>query len=47
MAGVDVTTVRYDGIVHDFMLLDAMSQANATRAAIAQAVAFLRSALDA
>ena len=46
VAGVNVTTVRYDGIIHDFMLLDAMSQANATRAAIAQAVAFLRSALD-
>ena len=42
VAGVDVTTVRYDGVVHDFMLLDAMSDANATRAAIAQAIAFLR-----
>ena len=45
MAGVDVTTVRYDGVVHDFMLLNAMSEANATRAAIAQAIAFLRAAL--
>ena len=36
--------VRYDGIIHDFMMLDAMRDANATRAAIAQAVAFLRSA---
>jgi acetyl esterase/lipase len=44
-AGVDVTTVRYDGVVHDFMLLDAMRDANATRAAIEQAVAFLRRAL--
>ena len=43
-AGVPVTTVRYDGIVHDFMLLNAMSEANATRAAIAQATAFLREA---
>ncbi|MBV9940685.1 MAG: alpha/beta hydrolase fold domain-containing protein [Solirubrobacterales bacterium] len=41
MAGVAVTTVRYDGVVHDFMLLNAMSEANATRAAIA----FLREAL--
>ena len=24
-AGVPVTTVRYDGVVHDFMLLNAMS----------------------
>ena len=44
-AGVAVTTVRYDGVVHDFMLLNAMSQAHATRAAIAQATAFLRAAL--
>jgi hypothetical protein len=45
LAGVPVTTVRYDGVVHDFMLLNAMSEANATRAAIAQATAFLRAAL--
>jgi acetyl esterase len=44
-AGVRVTTVRYDGVVHDFMLLNAMSEANATRAAIAQATALLREAL--
>jgi acetyl esterase len=44
-AGVPVTTVRYDGVVHDFMLLNAMSEAKATRAAIAQATAFLRRAL--
>jgi acetyl esterase len=44
-AGVAVTTVRYDGVVHDFMLLNSMSQAHATRAAIAQATAFLRAAL--
>jgi acetyl esterase len=44
-AGVPVTTVRYDGVVHDFMLLNAMSKAKATRAAIAQATEFLRQAL--
>ena len=33
-------------VVHDFMLLNAMSEANATRAAIAQATAFLRTALS-
>ena len=27
MAGVPITTVRYDGVVHDFMLLNAMSEA--------------------
>jgi acetyl esterase len=42
LAGVPVTTVRYDGTVHDFMLLNSLSQSNATRAAIAQATAFLR-----
>jgi acetyl esterase len=45
LAGVPVTAVRYDGVVHDFMLLNSMSQTNATRAAIAQATAFLRDAL--
>jgi acetyl esterase len=44
-ADVAVTTVRYDGVVHDFMLLNAMSEAHGTRAAIAQATAFLRAAL--
>jgi acetyl esterase len=44
-AGVPVTTVRYDGVVHDFMLLNAMSESLATRAAIAQATAHLRAAL--
>jgi acetyl esterase len=44
-AGVPITTVRYDGVVHDFMLLNAMSEARATRAAIAQATAHLRDAL--
>jgi acetyl esterase len=44
-AGVPVTTVRYDGTIHDFMLLNALSQTRATRAAIAQATAFLRAGL--
>jgi acetyl esterase len=44
-AGVLVTTVRYDGVVHDFMLLNAMSDSRATRAAIAQATAHLCAAL--
>jgi acetyl esterase/lipase len=46
-AGVAVTTVRYPGVIHDFMLLNSMSQAHATRAAIAQAVALLRAAFAA
>jgi acetyl esterase len=44
-AGVPITTVRYDGAIHDFMLLNPMSEANATRAAIAQATTHLREAL--
>jgi acetyl esterase len=44
-AGVAVTTVRYDGITHDFMMLNPLSDTDATRAAVAQAIAFLKSAL--
>jgi acetyl esterase len=44
-AGVPITTVRYDGAIHDFMLLNPMSEAKATRAAIAQATTHLREAL--
>src|SRR5690348_15352741 len=41
-AGVAVTTVRYDGITHDFMMLNPLSGTHATRAAIVQAIAVLR-----
>jgi acetyl esterase len=44
-AGVPVTTVRYDGITHDFMMLNPLSGTHATRAAVAQAVSILRDAL--
>jgi acetyl esterase len=44
-AGVAVTTVRYDGITHDFMMLNPLSETHATRAAIAQAISVLRRAL--
>jgi acetyl esterase len=44
-AGVEVTTVRYDGITHDFMMLNPLSGTHATRAAIAQAISMLRDAL--
>jgi acetyl esterase len=44
-AGVPVTTVRYDGTIHDFMLLNALSETSATRAAIDQATVFLRAGL--
>ena len=44
-AGVPVTTVRYDGITHDFMMLNPLSGTHATRAAVAQAICTLRQAL--
>jgi len=45
-AGVEVTTVRFDGTIHDFMLLNALSNTRATRAAIGQATSFLRAGLQ-
>jgi acetyl esterase/lipase len=44
-AGVKVTTVRYDGAIHDFMMLNPLSETRAARAAIAQAIGALRQAL--
>jgi len=44
-AGVAVTTVRYDGITHDFMMLNPLSNTHATRAAVDQAISILRDAL--
>ena len=44
-AGVAVTTVRYDGAIHDFMMLNPLSRTHATRAAIAQAISVLREVL--
>src|SRR5947207_9719411 len=44
-AGVEITTVRYDGITHDFMMLNPLSNTRATRAAVAQAISMLRGAL--
>jgi acetyl esterase len=43
---VAVTTVRYDGITHDFMMLNPLSGTHATRAAVAQAISVLRDALQ-
>jgi acetyl esterase/lipase len=43
--GVKVTTVRYDGITHDFMMLNPLSNTCATRGAVAQAISILRDAL--
>ncbi len=40
-----MTTVRYDGITHDFMMLNPLSTTHATRAGVAQAISILRDVL--
>jgi acetyl esterase/lipase len=44
-AGVPVTATRYQGIIHDFVMLNALRGTHAAQAAITQATAVLRSAL--
>ncbi len=44
-AGVPVTQVRYAGTIHDFVLLNPITNTPAPRAAIAQAAGYLRKAL--
>ncbi|MET9459119.1 alpha/beta hydrolase [Streptomyces canus] len=46
-AGVPVTAVRYQGIIHDFVMLNALRGTHAAEAAIAQAVSTLRTAFTA
>jgi acetyl esterase len=43
-AGVGVTSTRYNGTIHDFVMLNPLAEARTTRAAIAQANAALRAA---
>ena len=44
-AGVPVTTVRYAGIVHDFVGLNPLRHTYAAEAAVNQGIAFLRGVL--
>ena len=44
-AGVPVTAVRYQGIIHDFVMLNALRDTHAADAAIGQAIATLHAAL--
>jgi acetyl esterase/lipase len=44
-AGVSVTSVRYGGIIHDFVMLNALRPTHAAQAAITQATEYLRTAL--
>jgi acetyl esterase len=43
-AGVTVTSTRYNGVIHDFVMLNGVADSPATRAAIAQGNAALRQA---
>jgi acetyl esterase len=45
-AGVDVTAVRYEGVFHDFMMLNALAETNANRDATAQTARALTAALS-
>ncbi|WP_433444198.1 alpha/beta hydrolase [Nonomuraea sp. CA-141351] len=45
-AGVPTTSVRYNGILHDFMMLNPVRDTHAARAATAQAIQVLRAALN-
>jgi len=45
-AGVPVTAMRYQGIIHDFVMVNAMHDTHAAKAATAQGGEFLRAALD-
>jgi len=43
-AGVPVTAVRYQGIIHDFVMVNALRETHAAEAAITQAITVLRRA---
>ena len=45
-AGVKVTAVRYGGIIHDFVMVNSLHDTEASKHAIAQAVSFLKAALE-
>ncbi|MFF9279780.1 alpha/beta hydrolase [Streptomyces griseosporeus] len=44
-AGVPVTAVRYQGVIHDFVMLNALRETHAAEAAISMAAGTLRTAL--
>jgi acetyl esterase/lipase len=44
-AGVRTTSVRYNGIIHDFMMLNPLRGTAATTGAVEQAIHVLRKAL--
>jgi acetyl esterase len=46
-AGVPVSAIRYQGMIHDFVMLNALRETHAAEGAIAQAIDFLSKALGA
>ncbi|WP_433142665.1 alpha/beta hydrolase [Actinomadura nitritigenes] len=44
-AGVPTTSIRYNGAIHDFMMLNPVRDTQASRAATAQAIAVIKAAL--
>jgi acetyl esterase/lipase len=44
-AGVDVAATRYEGIIHDFVMVNDLRRTNAAEAAITQSIEYLREAL--
>jgi acetyl esterase len=45
-AGVPVTAVRYQGIIHDFVMVNALRETHAAEAAITQAITVLTRSLE-
>jgi len=45
-AGIRVTSIRYNGTIHDFVLLDALADTPAVRSAVAQMITALKGAFD-
>jgi acetyl esterase/lipase len=46
-AGVPVTAIRHQGVIHDFVMLNALRGTHAAKAAITEAITFLSEALGA
>jgi acetyl esterase len=46
ITGVPVTTRRYKGTIHDFVMIDAMADSDAAKAATAQTIQFLTKAIN-
>jgi acetyl esterase/lipase len=44
-SGVEVTSVRYTGTIHHFMMLDSLRDSSASKAALAQTIAYITDAL--